>query len=31
MNVQNNDITPATPQYYVRHPITNELYPRLLI
>jgi hypothetical protein len=25
MNVQNNDMTPATSQYYVRHAITNEL------
>jgi hypothetical protein len=27
MNVQNNDITPATSQYYVWHPITNKLNP----
>jgi hypothetical protein len=27
MNVQNNDITPASYQYFVRHPITNKLNP----
>jgi hypothetical protein len=27
MNIQNDDITPATSQYDVWNPITNELYP----
>jgi len=26
MRIQNNDITPATSQNYIRHPITNKLY-----
>jgi hypothetical protein len=25
MNIHNNDVTPATSQYHVRHPITNKL------
>jgi hypothetical protein len=27
MNIQNDDIEAASSQYYVWHPITNELYP----
>ena len=26
MHIQNNDITPATSQNYVQHPIANKLY-----
>jgi hypothetical protein len=32
MNIQNNDMTPATSQYYVRHPITIKvinIHPKL--
>jgi len=28
MHIQNNDITPATSQIYIQHPIPKKLFPR---